>query len=182
MELLTISGLLLGFGIGIKLYVYYINKKRVEMKKALDSSPIPVFMPLEEATTCSAKNEPHQWEELNLMDVGTRNSSPKLVCMKCGVINGTECQFSQAGLENIKKQRAILEEAKAFAQELEDFRKSELERLIKESCFDYVQENRFRSGYAAFLQIEDMVADKINARKRKMFEEALSKIEGIKKD
>lgn len=182
MELLTISGLLLGFGLGIKLYVYYINKKRADMKKALDKSPIPVFMPVEEATTCSAKNEPHQWEELHLMDVGTRNSSPKLVCMKCGVINGTERQFSQAGLENIKKQKTILEEAKAFAQELENFRQEELTRMAVNSSENEREEMLFKQGYKAFIEIEDMVVDKINARKRKMFEEALSKIEGIKKD
>lgn len=182
MELLTISGLILGFGLGIKLYTFYKKKQAEALKKTLDSSPIPVFMPTDESTTCSAKGEPHSWEELNLMDVGSRSSSAKLVCMKCGVINGTEKQFSQAGLENIKKQRAILEETKAFMKELDDFREAQLKQIMSACCFDSVQENRFKSGYDAFLQIEERVAEKVDARKRKMFEEALAKIPGIKKD
>jgi len=182
MELLTISGLILGFGLGIKLYTFYKKKQAEALKKTLDSSPIPVFMPLDESTTCSAKGEPHSWEELNLMDVGSRSSSAKLVCMKCGVINGTEKQFSQAGLENIKKQRAILEETKAFMQELDDFRETELNRMAKIVADVPPLEDAFRAGYKAFLEIEDRVAEKVAERKRKMFEEALAKIEGIKKD
>lgn len=181
MELLTISGLILGFGLGIQLYTFYKKKQSEALKKAMDSSPIPVFMPLDESTTCSAKGEPHAWEELNLMDVGSRSSSAKLVCMKCGVINGTEKQFSQAGLENIKKQKTLLEETKAFMKELDDFRETELNRLARNNREEF-REQIFKAGYKAFLEIEDMVAAKIEARKRKMFEETLAKIEGIKKD
>lgn len=182
MELLTISGLILGFGLGIKLYTFYIKKQKEALKKSLDSSPIPVFMPLDEATLCTAKGEPHSWEELNLMDVGSRSSSAKLVCMKCGVINGTEKQFSQAGLENIKKQRAILEETKAFMKELDDFRDAELIRRAMLVSNESVIRDAFAKGYKSFLEIEDMVAEKVAEKKRKMFEEALAKIEGIKKD
>jgi hypothetical protein len=181
MELLTISGLILGFGLGIKLYTFYINKKRKELKEAMDKSPVPVFFPVDESTTCSAKNEPHQWESLNLMDVGSRSSTERLVCLKCGVINGIDRQFSQAGLENIKRQQKALEEAKAFAKELEDFRETELNRLARDNREEF-REQIFKAGYKAFLEIEQMVEEKIMARKRKLFEEALSKIEGLKKD
>ena len=185
MELLTISGLILGFGLGIKLYIFYKKKQAESIRKAIDNSPIPAFFPEDESTTCSAKGDIHEWESFQTLEVSRGVSESKMVCMKCGVISGTGRQFSQKGLENIRRQKKVMEETKAFMEELEAFRESELDIMAKLAYDDLKLEAVYKAGYRAFMTIEDKVAEKVEVRKRKMFEDMLAKasnIPGIKKD
>ena len=122
---------------GVFMPFAYFSYKAWRMKKeALKKiqKQVPMFGPIKPGTTCDALDiGRHDWKSVPIVkreEFDPNNPQPKdtLVCMKCGVMSGTNEQFSPEGLEALKKNLAVAEEAKAFSQELEEFRKKELER------------------------------------------------------
>ena len=125
----TIFGVLLPFA--------YFNYKAWQLKKkALKQmqTQVPMFGPVKQGTTCDTMDiGRHDWKSVPIVkreDFNPNNPQPEdtLICMKCGVMSGTKNQFYPEGLETLKRNIAAAEEQRAFAEEIESFRKRELER------------------------------------------------------
>lgn len=108
MELLGF--VLLGFVAGILIWNRMKKRQAAAFDKALRESPVPVFLPVDEATLCTTKGTPHSWEELDMMDAFSGKTATSKVCMECGFISSLNKQFSPDGLQNIREQRKILKE------------------------------------------------------------------------
>lgn len=96
---------------------------------------MPMIGPLEEGTTCACHGKRHTWESVPIVTPKNfdpnnpgQPPAPSLVCMECGVISGSEDQFTPDGLALLKQKIQAMNEQKAFAEEIQQFRKKELER------------------------------------------------------
>jgi hypothetical protein len=176
MDLLTASATLLGFGLGIKIYIFYKKSQKEKIRKAIDSSPIPVYMPTDLQTTCTAKGEPHRWERLAMMNINSKEPMDTLVCMDCGVISGTNNQFSQAGLANIKRQQEITKQRNEFLEELKAFEEAELTAMANWASDNEKDNALFRAGYAAYSEIAAKLEAKVVEKKAQMYKELVEKI------
>lgn len=131
---------------GVMLPFAFFTYKAWKMKKiALKhmQTQVPMFGPIKPGTTCDSMDiGRHDWKSVPIakregFDPNNPEVKDTLVCMKCGVMSGTKEQFSPEGLTVLKKNIQAAEEAKAFAEELENYRKKELERRF----FDFFKNN-----------------------------------------
>lgn len=169
----TIFGLLLPF-------LYFQLKLRKLRKKAIAKmeQQVPMFGRVRPGATCDTMDiGRHDWKFVPIakkedFDPNNPEAQDTLVCMKCGVMSGSDNQFSQQGLEVLKRNIEAMESQKAFAEEVEEFKKNELERLyysymertgmlpdkngFYRQLFDYATE--------ATLEVDMKIAQKIQQR------------------
>lgn len=179
---MTIGPALLGLGFGL-LLVHEILKaakeKKARIEKAVDNSPISVFRPVDESTLCSSLQlpQPHEWEDISMLDATTKEQTTRPVCMKCGFVSGPEGnQFTQKSLEKIKFQKKTMKEMEEFYNELRAFTASQIE--IMAHTFELKNEDlslseAFLAGYAANKIIETQVQEKINEKRKQQLEKVL---------
>lgn len=175
MDIFSVGLALLAIGVTLYVTAIVISVKR--HNKALRSSEIPVYRPVDESTTCSAKGEPHKWQTVLLMLPNGENSRESLVCLKCGVIHGTEDQFYPEGVEKINAQIKANDDQYEFYAALKKMHDVELEFAASKA----ENRNSFMEGIKFSEDMNKLFTEKIDERNAKIFTNKLAAITEINK-
>lgn len=181
----TFFFVLLGFGLGIFLW----QRRKAALQTKLETFEVPVMLPVKHETTCAFHGEPHTWESHSAVDAFTKEKSEKMICMKCGVISGSEKQFSPDGLQKLKRQIERMKAEMKLREEFELLRIQETEALYLEFLMTSSPMPGQDALKAAFLAGQDSSGEatvramkKLAARQAERLTEVVQGIPGIKRE